>query len=149
MKKAFFTLAVLVMAMGNTGFAQSKAELKAEATQRILKQLGLNRESYIVPQQANYFEIDGTQHRTTYYYDESEYTLTEEITETYYDFWTNESRVAYEYDFYGNVLEMIRQEWGGNSWVDQAKASYSYDVDVLEEMVYQINTNGTWVNIMK
>lgn len=149
MKKAFFTLAVLVMAFGNMGFAQSKAELKSKTTERIFKMYGLVRESYIVPQQANSFDVDGTQHRTTYYYDESEYTLTEEIAETYYDFWMNESRVAYEYDFYGNVLEMLGQLWDGSDWQDMARASFEYDNEVLSEIVYQFNMGGVWMNEIK
>ena len=142
-------MAIFVMAFGNMGFAQSKAELRQKTTERIFKQYGLVRESYIVPQQANYFESDGTQHRTTYYYDESEYTLTEEIAETYYDTWTNESRITYEYDFYGNVYEMLGQEWNGTGWEDVLLVSYTYDGGVLSEDVYQHYSNGQWVNLIK
>ena len=149
MKKAFFTLAVLVMAFGNMGFAQSKVELKSKATEMVFKQYGLTRQSYIVPQQANYYESDGTQHRTTYYYDESELTLTEEITETYWDFWQNDSRITYEYDFYGNVFEMLGQEWDGSDWEDAMRVSYTYDGDVIMEDVYQMYVDGQWVNLIK
>ena len=149
MKKAFFTLAILVMAFGNMGFAQSKAELRAKMTEQIFKQYGLARESYIVPQQANCYESDGTHHRTTYYYDEWEFTLTEEITETYLDFWENESRIAYEYDFNGNVLEVLDQEWNGTSWEDALRVTYTYEGDVISEDIYQYYLDGQWVNIIK
>jgi len=149
MKKALFILTIMVMAFGNMGFAQSKAELRAKTTERIFKLFGLGRESYIVPQQANSFDVDGTQHRTTYYYDESEYTLTEEIAEIYYDAWTNESRVTYDYGFYGNVIEMLGQTWDGNAWEDVVRASFDYDGDVVKEVVYQFNMGGVWVNDIK
>lgn len=149
MKKAFFTMAILVMAFGNMGFAQSKAEQRAKITERIFKQYGLIRESYIVPQQANYNIIEGTQYRTTYYYDESDYTLTEEITEAYSDGWTNLSRVTYEYDFNGNVLEMYSQMWMSGNWMDVMRATFEYDGDLVSEVVYQYNMGGTWENQMK
>lgn len=149
MKKVIFTLAVLVMALGNMSFAQSKADLKAKTTERIFKQYGLTRQSYIVPAQAYYYEADGTQHRTTYYYDESELTLTEEITETYWDSWQNELRIAYEYDFNGNVWEMLYQEWDGSGWEDVMQVSYDYDGDVVSEVIYQYYTEGVWENFMK
>ena len=149
MKKAIFTLAVFVMAFGNMGFAQSKADVRMNTTGQIFKQYGLVRESYIVPQQANYYESDGTQHRTTYYYDESELTLTEEITETYWDSWQNESRVAYEYDFYGNVWEMLIEEWDGAGWEPTYRESYVYDDDAVSEVVYQYYYEGQWMNLIK
>ena len=149
MKKAILTLAVLVMAFGNVGFAQGKAELKAKTTERIFKQYGLVRESYIVPQQATYSMVEGTQYRTTYYYDESEYTLTEEIMEVYGGDWMNQERIAYEYDFNGNVMEMMAQVWLGDDWYDASRASFEYDGDVISEVIYQFNMGGTWENQMK
>lgn len=149
MKKVFFTMAILVMAFGNMGFAQSKAEQRAKITERIFKQFGLVRESNIKPSQANYNVIDATQYRTTYYYDEWEYTLTEEITESYSGGWTNVSRIAYEYDFNGNVLEMLSQMWLGSEWKDMTLVTYDYDGDLISEAVYQFNVGGTWENQMK
>ena len=149
MKKAVFTLAIFVMAFGNMGFAQSKAELRMNTTKQIFKQYGLVRESSIVPQYADFYESFGTHRRTTYYYDESEFTLTEEITEVYEDFWQNESRVAYEYDFYGNVFEKLDQEWDGNDWENVVLVSYAYDGDVLSEDIYQTYSDGQWVNLIK
>ena len=142
-------MAVLVMAFGNVGFAQSKANLKEMSKQYVFKQMGLSRESYLMPQEANYFEVDGTQHRTNYYYDELEFTLSEEIVQTYYDYWVNESRVSYEYDFYGNVMEMLLQVWDGTDWEDQMLVSFDYDGDVLNEVVYQSYMNGVWWNVEK
>ena len=113
----------------------------------VFKQMGISRDSYIVPQQANYSESDGTQHRTTYYYDESELYLNEEITETYWDSWQNESRISYEYDFNGNVYEMLGQEWNDTSWEDAIRVSYSYDGDFISEDIYQYYIDGQWVNV--
>jgi len=149
MKKTLFTLAILVMAFGNMGFAQSKAEMKAKTTERIFKQYGLVRQSSIVPQQATYSEVDGTQHRTTYYYDEYEFTLSEEVVETYYDSWTNEARALYEYDFNGNVLEALMQQWSDGDWEDEMKMSCDYDGDMLSEVIYQYNMGGVWMNVTK
>ena len=149
MKKTFFTLAILVMAFGNMGFAQSKANLRAKTTERIFKQYGLVRESCIVPEQAYFNEVDGTRHHTTYYYDESELTLTEEITETYWGYWENESRIAYEYNFLGNVWEILCQEWDGSDWEDVMRISYDYEGDVISEVVYQYYQEGVWENSMK
>ena len=138
MRKAFFTLAVMVMAFGNLGFAQSKVDLKTMSKKLVFKQMGISRDSYIVPQQANYSESDGTQHRTTYYYDESDFYLVEEITETYWDFWQNESRITYNYDYNYNVLEMHGYEWDGYDWEDAMRVSYTYDGDVISEVVDNI-----------
>jgi len=149
MKKSLFTMAVLVMAFGNVGLAQRNTDLKSKVTERIFKQYGLVRESYIVPQQANYNVLEGAQYRTTYYYDEWDYTLTEEITETYLDDWKNESRITYDYDFNGNVLEMYNQMWVGSDWMDEIRATFDYDGDVVSEVIYQYNMGGSWVNQMK
>ena len=149
MKKAFFTMAILVMAFGNMGFAQSKAEQRAKITERIFKQFGLVRESNIKPSQANYNVIEGTQSRTTYFYDESDFTLSEEITESYSDGWTNVSRITYEYDFNGNVLEMYSQMWMAGNWMDVIRATFEYDGDLVSEVVYQFNMGGSWENQMK
>lgn len=149
MKKAFFTLALFVMAFGNMGFAQNMKDLRSKTTEQIFKQYGLVRESYIVPQQANYNMIEGLQYRTTYYYDEWEYTLTEEIIEKYEDAWTNQSHIAYEYDFNGNVMEKLIQMWLNDEWIDMTLVTYEYDGDVISEVIYQFNMGGTWVNQTK
>ena len=150
MKKAFFTLAILVMAFGNVGFAQRNMDLKSKVAERVFKQFGPNRESDVVPQQAVNNVLDATQYRTTYYYDESDYTLTEEIEESYSDGgWTNVTRIAYEYGFYGNVMEMLSQMWMGDDWMDVMRATFDYDGGDVSEVIYQIYMGGTWVNQMK
>ena len=149
MKKGLFTLLILVMAFGNAGFAQPYNDLKSRVTEQILKQYGLVRESYVVPQQANYNVLEGAQYRTTYYYDEYEYTLTEEITEVYLDDWKNEARITYDYGFNSNVLEMYHQMWVGSDWMDVMRATFDYDGDVVSEVIYQFNMGGSWVNQTK
>ena len=140
---------ILVMAFGNAGFAQPYNDLKSRVTEQILKQYGLVRESYVVPQQANYNVLEGAQYRTTYYYDEYEYTLTEEITEVYLDDWKNEARITYDYGFNSNVLEMYHQMWVGSDWMDVMRATFDYDGDVVSEVIYQFNMGGSWVNQTK
>ena len=142
-------MAILVMVLGNVGFAQRNTDLKSRVAERVFKQYGLVRESNVVPQQANYNVLDATQYRTTYYYDEWEYTLTEEITESYSGDWTNVSSIAYEYDFNGNVLEMYHKMWMGSDWMDVMRATFDYDGDVLSEVIYQYNMGGSWVNQTK
>ena len=45
MKKTIFTLAVLVMAFGNVGFAQRNANLKSNVTANVLKHYGVRDET--------------------------------------------------------------------------------------------------------
>ena len=150
MRKVFVTLAVLVMAFGNVGFAQRTTDLKSKVAERVFKQFGPNRESDVVPQQAIYNVLDAAQYRTTYYYDESDYTLTEEIEESYSGgSWTNVTRIAYEYGFYGNVMEMLSQMWMDGDWMDVMRATFDYDGGEVSEVIYQIYMGGTWVNQMK
>ena len=150
MKKVFVTLAVLVMAFGNVGYAQRTTDLKSKVAEQVFKQFGPNRESDVVPQQAIYNVLDATQYRTTYYYDESDYTLTEEIEESYSDgSWTNVTRIAYEYGFYGNVMEMLSQMWTDGDWMDVMRATFDYDGDEVSEVIYQMNMGGSWVNQTK
>ena len=149
MKKGLFTLLIFVMAFGNVSFAQRSTDLKSRVAERVFKQYGLVRESYVVPQQANYNVLEGAQYRTTYYYDEWDYNLTEEITEMYLDYWKNETRITYDYDFNGNVLEMYHQMWIGSDWMDEMRATFDYDGDVVSEVIYQYNMGGSWMNQMK
>ena len=49
MKKGLFTLAILVMAFGNVGFAQHKVNLKSDATSNVLKHYGVRDATTLVP----------------------------------------------------------------------------------------------------
>ena len=150
MKKMMITLAVLVMAFGNVGFAQREAHLKSDATANMLKYYGVRTETSIVPQQALWEDTNGTNYRTTYFYDEDELYLAEEVSETDEgDGWYNTSRLQYEYGFTGNVIEMLYQEWDGADWVDAARGSFDYDGELLSEVIYQVDYGTGWVNYMK
>lgn len=151
MKKGLFTLLILVMAFGNASFAQRKAILKSNATQNVLKHYGIRDEITVVPQVATWHSASGEDYRTTYAYDEYDYYLTEELIESKEDGeWFDWYLLKYEYDFYGNVIEMLGLDSnGGEAWDYDARASYSYDDDLLSEVVYQYWEDGEWVNETK
>ena len=151
MKKGLFTLAVLVMAFGNVGFAQRNANLKSNVTANVLKHYGVRDETSLVPQTAAWHTVDGEKYRTTYTYDEYDFYLIEELTEMDEgDGWNNFYVINYEYDFAGNVLEALGEEYlYGDVWVPDAKASYSYEGGELSEVIYQNWDDGDWVNETK
>ena len=150
MKKGLFILAVLVMAFGNVGLAQRNTLLKSNATARMLQHYGVRDESTIVPQTALWRDTYDTQYRTDYIYDEYEYYLFEEVSqENDGDGWYNSSRIQYEHGFAGEVIEMLGQEWDGSDWVDVVMADFSYEDDLLSEVIYQVNLGSGWENFMK
>ena len=150
MKKGLFVLAVLVMALGNVSFAQRKAELKSNANANVLKHYGVREETTVVPATAYWETTDGEQYRTTYTYDEYDYYLTEELTEVNYgDGWQEFSLLTYDYDFSGNVIEIVAQIMEDGGWENEARASYTYDDDLVTEVIIQEWENGNWENETK
>ena len=150
MKKGLFVLAVLVMALGNVSFAQRKAELKSNANANVLKHYGVREETTVVPATAYWETTDGEQYRTTYTYDEYDYYLTEELTEVNYDYgWLEFSLLTYDYDFSGNVIEIVAQIMEDGGWENEARASYTYDDDLVTEVIIQEWENGNWENETK
>lgn len=150
MKKVIIALAILVMAFGNVGFAQRNTYLKSDATVHMLKHFGVRGETDMVPLAAHWQDTDDTYYSTTYTYDEDELYLTEEITRIDEgDGWTNSSRIQYEYGFFGNVIEMSCQEWDGSDWADAMMVSYSYEGDLLSEVVYQVDLGSGMENYLK
>ena len=152
MRKALFILAVLVMAFGDAGFAQQrKASIKSKATENVLKHYGVRDEVTMVPETAVWRTTEGDQYRTSYTYDEYDFYLIEELTESKVDGeWLDWYLMNYEYDFYGNVLEILAlSSYGGEAWDYDAKASYTYDDDMLSEVVYQYWEDDDWVNETK
>ena len=151
MKKVIFTLAILVMAFGNAGFAQRKANLKSDATRNVLKHYGVRDETTVVPETAQWWTVDGEQYRTTYTYDEYDYYLIEELTEgDEGDGWNDLYMITYEYDFAGNVIEKLGMSvWETGVMQNEARAEYTYENFELSEVVYQLWENGNWVNESK
>lgn len=150
MRKGLLVLAVLVMAFGNASFAQRKAELKTNANANVLKHYGVRDETTIVPETATWQTTDGEQYRTTYTYDEYDYYLIEELTELNYgDGWMEFSLLTYDYDFSGNVIEIVAQIMVDGEWENEARATYSYDDDMVSEAVIQIWEDGNWLNEIK
>ena len=150
MKKSILTLAVLLMALGNWGLAQPKTQLKQNANDNVFKHYGIREETSVVPQTAVWHTASGEDYRTTYTYDEYDYYLIEELIETKLDNnWLGFSLLTYEYDFSGNVLEILVQEMEYGTWTNDERASYSYENGELSEVIYQDWENGQWVNETK
>ena len=150
MKKALFTLIILVMAFGKVGFAQRTAKVKSNEKAILFKHYGLRNRNEMVPQVAVWETKDGDLFMVNYEYDEYEYYLT---TETYLMKkeigWQEYEILTYEYDFAGNVLEILDQSWEDGEWENAALATYTYDGDMLSEIVYQYWDGSQWQNELK
>ena len=114
MRKTFITLAVLLMAFGNAGFAQHKTDIKSniKSNEReiVFRHYGLRNDD-IRPLEAVVRCYSDESYRYTYSYDEYDYYLTETLFETDLgDGWLPFGRITYEYDFAGNVLEMVGRD---------------------------------------
>lgn len=149
MKKLFITLAVLVMAFGNAGFAQRKSDLKFKANEKsiVFKHYGLRNDD-IRPFQAICRSADAEElSRYTYTYDEYDYNEIELLIEMDYnnDGWTPYAKITSEYDFSGNVLEGIEWIWEDGVWEENVKYTYTYTVDGME-VVTQYCVAGNWFN---
>ena len=150
MKKAFFTLAILVMAFGNMSFAQRKADLKTDVTANVLKHYGVRNETTMVPQIATWQTTNNVKFHTTYSYDEYDYYLNLEYTKMDEgDGWSAYYMITYEYDFSGNVIEALGQSYETGVFENDARASYTYDMDMLSEAIYQYWDGNGWVNDTK
>lgn len=150
MKKAIFTLAVLVMAFGNVGLAQNRINLKSFGKAAMMKHYGVRERNDMVPQTANWQDTYGDKYRVTYEYDENEYYLNSELYEVLWDgIWQEYEVISYEYDFYGNVLELLVQDFDGEEWWEMARASFTYENGLISEGIIQLFEDGEWVNVEK
>lgn len=150
MKKAIFTLAILVMAFGNVGLAQKRIDMQAPGMTMMLNHYGLRDRDGKVPQTANWQESYGDKYRVTYEYDENEYYLNTETYEMYWDgVWQEYEIVSYEYDFDGNVLEVLATDFDGEEWIDVARMNYTYEDGMVSEVITQYYEEGEWVNVEK
>lgn len=147
MKKAIFTLAILMMAFGNVGLAQNRINLKSIGKAAMMKYYGVRGNNYIVPQTACWQDTYGDKYRITYEYDENEYYLNSEIYEVFWDeAWQEYEILSYQYDFDGNILEMLVSDFDGEEWIDVAKATYSYENGLISEIIIQLLEDGEWMN---
>ena len=150
MKKAILILAVLVMAFGNVGLAQQKINLKSLGKADVLKHYGLRERNDMVPQTATWQDTYGDKYRVTYEYDENELYLVTELYEVFWDgIWQEYEMISYEYDFNGNVLELLVLDFDGEEWLEMARASFTYEDGMLSESVSQWFEDGEWVNVEK
>lgn len=148
MKKGLITLTVLVMAFGNAGFAQRFGNIKPNEKEIVLRHFGLRNDD-MKPMQAVCKTTENETYRYTYAYDEYEGYRTEMLLEMGYgNEWSPKERITFDYDFSGNLLEIIDYEWEDGDWMEAAMASYSYEGDVME-VVYQYIDNGVWHNSLK
>ncbi len=147
MKKAILTLAVLVMAFGNVGLAQQKINLKSFGKAAMLKHYGLRERNDMAPQTATWQDTYGDKYRVKYEYDENEFYLNTEMYEVFWDgVWQEYEMISYEYDFNGNVLEMLVSDFDGEEWWDLGRASFAYEDDLVSEVIIQYWEDGEWVN---
>lgn len=150
MKKAIFTLAVLVMAFGNVGLAQKSINLKSIDRANMLKHYGLRERSDMVPQTASWQDDYGDKYRVNYEYDENEFYLNSETYEVFWDgIWQEYEVISYEYDFNGNVLEMLVSDFDGEEWWEMTRATFKYENGLLSEGIIQWFDDGEWVNVEK
>ena len=152
MKKSIITLAVLVMAFGNVGFAQIEANQKSDATANVLKHYGVRDEITVVPETCLLKILDGSKGRSIYTYDEYDHYLIEELYSVCMsEQWMNLARITYEYDFDGNVMEKLTQmdPTGMGNWTDRELVNYFYEDGELSEVIYQSWAGDAWENKTK
>lgn len=149
MKKAIFTLAVLMMAFGNVGFAQNRA-IHQKMDKQLMSYFGIRHNGDLRPYQAVVANTNGDKSRFTYIYDEDEFYLYEELMENYDGTnWQKAEKVTYEYGFDLEVLEELGQSWDGSDWENSFYISYSYEDALVKEVVYQTWDGSDWVNETK
>lgn len=150
MKKAIFTIAIFVMAFGNAGLAQHRINLQTIGTATMMKYYGLRDRNDMVPQTAAWEDTYGDKYRVTYEYDENEFYLNTEMYEVFWDgMWQEYEMISYEYDFDGNVLEMLVTDFDGEEWYDTGRASFTYEDGQVIEAITQYYENGEWINVEK
>ncbi len=147
MKRIIVTLAVFVMAFGNVGLAQKKINLKSIGKASMLEHYGLRNRNDMAPHKACFEDTYGDMYRVNYEYDEYDYYLTTEVYEVYGDeTWQAYEMMCYEYDFAGNVLNMLVKDFDGQDWLDVARANYAYEDEMVSEVIIQYFEEGEWVN---
>ena len=146
MKKSTFLLALL-MVFGGVSMAQNQAH-----PQRIMRNVEkqLRNEKWINVDRPYTVILDSEEALTrfVYTYDEDYFLVTvehQELNES--NEWMTHYTESYEYDFYGNVLEvLVTDDFAGENY---SLDTYSYNAGVLSEIVYQYWEDGEWVNSIK
>lgn len=146
MKKTTIVLALL-MVFGSVAMAQHQSH-----PQRVLKNVEkqLKGQRWIeinCPHTVVLETMEGT-YRFVFTYDEDYYLTTLE-TQVNNEFggWVNSYTTTYEYDFNGNVTEILEVDdfSGENSSLE----TYTYNGDILSSVLYQYWEDGNWVNLEK
>lgn len=143
MKKTTFLLALL-MVFGSVAMAQHQSH-----PQRVLKNLERQQrgEKWVEmyrPETVVLENSDGI-FRLVFTYDEDYYLTTIE-TQVNNEFggWVTHYTQSYEYDFNGNVTEIL--EVDDFSGENTSLETYSYSAGILDEVLYQYWEDGDWVN---
>ena len=154
MKKTSLCLAIIMAFCSTSLFAQRSDYFKQIEEQAIQHRLGQRSNDGIVLESYDYQRLDDDGSVIVYHtdciYDEYDYTMTEELTRVKTEEgWTDAFYDTYEYDFSGNVIEHVLQEWNGGAWRNNFYETYTYDDDLLSEYVSQYWYGGTWQNYIK
>lgn len=148
MKKTIVTLAVLVMASGTVGLAQTGKDLSKAHEIAMRQHLG-TRDEFIKPLQA-ICDDNGEKYRVSYTYDEYDYYRIEEQYEAMNgNTWETVMLINYEYGFSGNILEIVAQTCDDGVWEYSSRATYTYDGALVDNIVYEVWENNAWTNYKK
>ena len=146
MKKTIFTLAVL-LAFGSAAMAQHHAN-QQQMWKNVSSQL--RGEKWVEIYCPYTITVDsGTDtYRYVYSYDEDYYLTTLETQEQDAgNEWTTSLMKSYEYDYDGNVMEVLTTDVINNENVELETRSYADDM--LSEVIYQEWDGDDWVNVSK
>ena len=122
-------------------------DLKNLSKEIVFRHFGF-RDNSIKPKKVKILTSEGdSELRVTYTYDENTYLRTEALYEVDYEDteWENLGRLLYEYDFTGNVMEILNQIWRNGNWENYVLTSYT----TLNEIIFQQWNGSTWVNKTK
>lgn len=146
MKKSTFVLALL-MVFGSVAMAQHQSHPQ-RVLKNVEKQLKDQRWTEIYrPNTIVLVREEGT-YRYVFTYDEDYYLTTLE-TQVNNEFggWVTHNTQSYEYDFNGNVTEILQvDDFSGENLTLE---THTYDGDVLTTILYQNWDDGDWVNSEK
>ncbi len=154
MKKTPLFMAIFMVFCSTSLFAQHSSIASQIEQQALQHRLGQRDNDGIVIESYGYQRLDDDgsifNYHTDCIYDEYDYTLTEELTQVKVeDGWSDAFYDTYEYDFSGNVIEHLLQEWNGSVWGNNYYETYAYEDDLLSEYIGQYWYGGSWQNYVK
>ena len=146
MKKTILALALL-MAFGSAALAQHHANLQ-QMWKNVSPQLRGEKWIEIYCPYTITVDSGADTYRFLYSYDEDYFLTTLETQEqNAANEWTTSMMDSYEYNFDGNVMEVLTTDVINNE--DVALETRSYNDDMLSEVIYQEWDGDDWVNVSK